>query len=76
MVNLLFIAGQLLLLAFLVCFICFCIRQIIRAYYNYKALQYEQKHPGSLPRSGGGIVFNKKTRKLEGSPGKPILPFD
>lgn len=73
MVKLLFILG---IFALLGCFACFCVIKLIRLYYNYKALRHEQKHPGSLPRSEGGIVFNKETGKLEETPGQTILPFD
>lgn len=73
MVKLHFILGCVVLLF---CFAVFCVIKITRLYYNYKALRHEQKHPGSLPRSGAGIVFNKETGKLEETPGQPILPFD
>lgn len=53
----------------------YCLKQAVRALLNLRALNYEKKHPGFLPRSGAGIVYNKKTGKLEETPGKPILPY-
>ncbi len=55
--------------------IVFCLKQAVRALLNLRALLYEKKHPGSLPRSGASIVYNEKTGKLEETPGKPILPY-
>lgn len=52
-----------------------CLKQAVRALLNLRALLYEKKHPGSLPRSGASIVYNEKTGKLEETPGKPILPY-
>lgn len=48
--------------------------KLLKAWYNLKALSYEKKHPGSLPRSCG-LVFNKKTGKLEAD-SRPLLPFE
>lgn len=48
--------------------------KLLKTCYNLKALFYEKKHPGSLPRSCG-IVFNKKTGKLEAD-NRPLLPFE
>lgn len=48
---------------------------IIKCLCNIRVLIREKKHPGSIPRSGAGVVFNKKTGKLDSTPGKPILPF-
>lgn len=73
MVKFVFSVGLIVLLAF---FAVHCVKRLIELYYKCKALRYEQKHPGSLPRSGAGIVFNKETGKVEATPGQPILPFD
>lgn len=54
---------------------CYCLKQAVRAFLNFRALLYEEKHPGFLPRSGAGLVYNKKTGKLERTSGKPILPY-
>lgn len=53
----------------------FSLKQAVRAFLNLRALWYEKKHPGTLPRSGAGIVYNEKTGKLEETSGKPILPY-
>lgn len=60
----------------LVFFAMWCMRKIIETTFNLYALWYEKKLLGSLPRTSGNIVFNKKTGKLEETPGKVILPFD
>ena len=46
--------------------------QVINLYYLIK----EAKHPGTLPRKNQGVVLNKKTGKLETTPGELILPFE
>lgn len=49
--------------------------KLIHYWYRLQDLNQEKRYPDSIPRSGAGVVFNKKTGKLENSPGNPILPF-
>lgn len=53
-----------------------CMKKMSECILDIQALWHEAKHPGSLPRSEGGIVFNKKTGKLEETPRDVLLPFD
>ena len=55
--------------------VCLCIKKIVEAFINIAVLLDERKHPGRYLRKGGGVVLNKKTKKLEEEKGSVILPF-
>ncbi len=48
---------------------------LIKRIINIATLKKAAKHPEYYPRTESGIVFNKKTGKLESSGSKTILPF-
>ena len=50
-----------------------CVRKLVRIWFNLGAFCKHQKHPENAPRTGG-LVFNKKTGKLE-EDSRIILPF-
>lgn len=51
------------------------IKKLIFCFYNLQTLIKAKKNPQDYPRTSGSIVFNKKTKKLEETGGKTILPF-
>lgn len=52
---------------------CYSIVKIVQCMLNLKSLSYAKKHPYNVPRTDG-IVFNKKTSKLE-EDSSQMLPF-
>lgn len=51
-----------------------CIRKLIFAWYEFCDLWQAKKHPENFFHTEG-VVFNKKTKKLEES-SRPILPSE
>jgi hypothetical protein len=47
--------------------------ELTKVYYNLKALRYASKYPYTSKRKHG-IIYNKKTNKLEADQ-SPITPF-
>ncbi len=66
---------KMLLIVILFLLLKWSIVKLIKTIFNLIVLIKANKHPEDYPRTSGGIVFNKKTGKLEGSGSKPILPF-
>ena len=54
--------------------VCWATKKIIKAILNLRALYLGKKHPYGQPRSAG-MVYNKKTAKLEAD-NKQVLPFN
>ena len=55
----------------------FCVAKIMRAICNLVALKkYGKAIDGAYHVESSGIVFNKKTKKLEGTSSKVITPFN
>ena len=65
---------KLVLIAVLGTLLVFCFRKLIFAWYEFCDLWQAKKHPADFFHTDG-IVFNKKTQKLEES-SRPILPSE
>ena len=63
---------QLSLIFFLGCLAMWLFRKLLWACIKLSVLIHTQKHPEDIPRTEG-LVFNKKTKKLEPD-SRPILP--
>ncbi len=63
---------QLFLIFFLGCLAMWLFRKLLWACIKLSVLIHAQKHPEDIPRTEG-LVFNKKTKKLEPD-SQPILP--
>jgi hypothetical protein len=53
--------------------IVWAIIELTKVYYNFKALRYASRYP-SVSKHKHGIIYNKKTKKLEADQ-SPITPF-
>lgn len=67
---------KILAMVILTIIICYLIRKLTESIINLITLWETKKHPGRYPErfNRGGIVFNKKTRKLEAD-NHIMLPF-
>ena len=65
---------QLLLIIFLGCLAMWLFRKLLWACIKFSVLIHAKKHPEDVPRTEG-LVFNKKTKKLEAD-SRPILPSE
>lgn len=65
---------KVLLLVVLGIFLILCLRGLIFAWYKLYDLRQAEKHPENFFHTDG-VVFNKKTKKLEDS-SRPILPSE
>lgn len=63
-----------LLIAVLGGFLVLCFKKLIFACYKLFDLRQAEKHPENFPQNDG-IVFNKKTKKLEEN-SRPVLPSE
>lgn len=65
------------LLISLMCIACFCIYCIVKCSINiYVGYKNKKSYTPPYFSEGGGIVFNKKTKKLEATGGEIKLPFE
>ena len=65
---------QLLLILFVGCLAMWIFRKLLWACIKFSVLNHAKKHPEDVPRTEG-LVFNKKTKKLEAD-SRPILPSE
>ena len=65
---------QLLLILFVGCLAMWIFRKLLWACIKFSVLNHAKKHPKDVPRTEG-LVFNKKTKKLEAD-SRPILPSE
>jgi hypothetical protein len=58
---------RILAMVILTVIICYLIKKLVESIFNLITLWETRKHPGRYPErfNRGGMVFNKKTRKLE-----------
>ena len=48
---------------------------LVKCFFNLAVYIKALIHPTSVPRTSGSIAYNKKSNKLEETPGNVLLPF-